>query len=331
MKRYTLVAFVVSLFLLTACNSSTTSGEDTATMPTVQSIEAITQSPVSEIATLTPSTFNTLETLFPATQTPTPKSVTPNVTITPSLEPSLTPTVPENPEYRSLSELLEPNNGCELPCWWEVIPGQSTIDSAKALLNPPIFQWWDEYTVVAVDLNAGTSVLIELQSESTMINVISVGGRRESEGFGQAWRNYSLYEVLNRYGLPSDVYIYYPWRPDSGTAPMYRLFLFYKQLGIEIDYLGQATETNDDDGKSTVCPNLEQVQEINLLLYQPGQIENIIEVAIPPVTVSFIAESDTVYDLIEWSLATETSIEAFYDTFSSSPEGESCFEFLTYW
>lgn len=298
------------------------------------SSDVLTNEPTLQFATfavttsviLTPSVTNSVLVSNPPTHAPMPS---PTVTLLPGIEPTLTLPQPQNSNQDiSLAELLSSNYGCELPCWWGVVPGESTIESIKMFFDRPLFDWISPTTVVAMDSNTETSVVLEFQLDGSLIKMVHVGGRGEGNGYLQEWQNYSLPTILSRYEVPSNVYIYYPWRPDPFTPPLYHLFLFYEDLGIEIDYAGLSSEINSD-GTSTACPDLAQVIEINLLLYQPGFDGNVLMLAIPPETVSFIEESDTVYDMINWTTATGTSLETFHEMFSSQ-ENESCFDFLVY-
>ena len=45
------------------------------------------------------------------------------------------PTPPGNEPIEQVLWLLETNNGCQLPCWWGITPGQTTWESAERFFN----------------------------------------------------------------------------------------------------------------------------------------------------------------------------------------------------
>lgn len=240
-----------------------------------------------------------------------------------------TPTLTKQQKAENLTMLLESNGGCELPCWWGITPGESTFEAVKSSFEPLGFRiednWLGSQTFYGFD--------IDFEEESEVIQSMQVSGSyakeiQDANAFIKDWEPYSLYNVLNRYGLPTGVKVYYPFRPDPGSEAAFNLFVFYEALGIVINYVGDATDVNG--GKSRACPALAEVFTINLFLYQPGKISNVLETIIPPETVDFIAGPETVYDLISWEQATDTTLESFYETFRQ-PDSEACFDFRRYW
>jgi hypothetical protein len=266
--------------------------------------------------------------------TPTPNGVIilPEAVTTPTVVASTvlpTATLVNEQKAKNLTTLLETNSGCELPCWWGINPGEATFETVRSSFEPQGFWVEDNW------LGGGTShaITIEFELESGVVQSMRISdsyakGIQDANAFIRDWERYSLDKVLSRYGLPTRVQVYYPFRPDPGSEPAYHLFIFYEELGIEIDYLGNATDV--DGEKSRACPQLDEVFTINLFLYQSGEISNILETVIPSDSISFIAGPETVYDLISWEQATDTTLESFYETFSQ-PDSEACFEFRRYW
>ncbi len=54
---------------------------------------------------------------------------TPNLTWTPL------PTLDKETSSRKITELMETNEGCELPCFWGIVPGQTTWQGAQQKLE----------------------------------------------------------------------------------------------------------------------------------------------------------------------------------------------------
>ena len=77
-------------------------------------------------------------TAIPATATPTmPKkivTVTLRTTFTPSK--TWTPTLSSEQQMTQVSDLLTNNGGCKLPCWWGIMPGETSWANAENILAP---------------------------------------------------------------------------------------------------------------------------------------------------------------------------------------------------
>ncbi|MCZ7668994.1 MAG: hypothetical protein M5U34_18285 [Chloroflexi bacterium] len=63
-------------------------------------------------------------------------------------------------------------------------------------------------------ISSGSGVIVTFTLEENVIQSIKVWGGKEDDRFVQDWERYSLDQVLTRYGMPSDVFVYYPYRPD---------------------------------------------------------------------------------------------------------------------
>jgi hypothetical protein len=108
--------------------------------------EAMTPVPVEREATVTiaiPPT-NTPH-ISPPTRTPVPDTATPTavpntatptaIPLTATPKPLPTATLTNEQIDANLTELMLTNGGCELPCWWGILPGETSIDSARESLK----------------------------------------------------------------------------------------------------------------------------------------------------------------------------------------------------
>lgn len=319
--------FIISAFMLIRCTPTTSSTLSDAITATLANDQSGLPIQVAQEAGSQPST---------ATNTPTPTTTpvlpVPTSSVTPSptrisSTPTFAPTLTSEQKADNFTRLMIENGGCELPCWWGIIPGETEIKTIADQFIPKGLIWWEEWNQLDAS-RSGSGALVTFSTEENVVQTIKVWGGSEGDTFVQNWERYSLDQVLTRYGMPSDVFVYYPYKADPGPST-YQLYLFYEARGIEIDYAGMSQDFNDKE-ETQVCPNLRNVFRINLFLYQPTQISNIVETVIPPDTISFIAGPDTVYDLISWEQATDTTLESFYETFSQL-DSEACFEFLRYW
>lgn len=313
----------VIMLTLLACASKVEFTEPVSVHATINEtvIEQVTVTTMTRI--LPKPTDNTDSTPTLVLSTPIPTETTLPI-FTPTILPS--PTLTHQQEVEIMANLMQTNEGCKLPCWWGIEPGQSHVEIIKNEFVPKGFAWWEGNELFNNIFLYAISVIFE--TEDNIIQFIRVHSTTQYNYSIQDWEKYRLEQILQQYGIPSRVQVYYPWRPDPYTPSSYRLFLFYEDLGIEIDYLGDAIDTGTE--RSRACPDSIETYEINLLLYQPGLTIDVLEVVMPVDTISYIGPTDIVYELTSWEQATGTSIESFYETFVN-PKSQICFEFLTYW
>lgn len=223
---------VISIFMLASCTANTPSPltntitatltNDQTGLPTQVTPEEVPQQPLS-IHTPQPSATSIAPAL---TQTSTPSPMTSLPT------PMPTPTLTSKQKAENFTRLMTENGGCELPCWWGIIPGESKIETIAYQFVPQGFVWWEEWQQLDAS-SSSSGAIVTFVVEEKIIQSIKVGGRGEGEEFVQDWRHYSLDQVLTRYGTPSQVSVYYPWKADPGPS-FYHLLLFYETSGIEI-------------------------------------------------------------------------------------------------
>lgn len=342
MKGYTTVAgLLICLLVLAGC--STTGGN-------TPEGDAITQqvpvTPIPSIQEVLPSSTSPSGTeAAPATQ-PAPTAtltVQPTLTSGPTrIRPTPTPfptfdvaysTVSEEAATQNLIELLATNRGCKLPCWWGIVPGETNVNTIEPIFVHLGFDWNRDFET----LNGNTPyrAYIDFTSEDGTVQTIEVRGGAGEETYdrNEAWQPYAIPRILESLGLPENVYVYYPFRFDPGGMQAYRLFLYYPDLGIEIDYLGKAGVVDERPQWARACPNILETDEINLFLFQPGSVPDYLERTMPESSLGFFprGEEENPYDMLSWEQATETSLDEFYRLFTEAAEGSACFDFKTYW
>ena len=156
-----------------------------------------------------------------------------------------------------MQEMLKTNGGCDLPCWWGIVPGQtdwqilksrfvvyggSAFDGSK--FTPPL-----GYRIThSFVQNNGIVESIQVMGE--------VLGNTASDGFAQDWRLYSLDRVLTHYGVPSQVWVFLLPATEPGVTPGYGLTVTYVHLGFSIYYEGPAGVSRL---KVRACPLINRV------------------------------------------------------------------------
>lgn len=303
--------------------------------PTSNVVDGI-GTPVLENINRTPiPTFTPVPTILITSLPPTDTTVPPTIKPTEysQSEPTLIPTLSSDEKAQNLIELMQTNNGCDLPCWWGIVPGESSLQETMNDLTQKGFRAGTTSTGLRVHDDFG--VFLQFELDEDIIQAIHVRGdyltgAEETPAFSQAfaygWQDYSIKEIFNRFGVPSKVLIYSPFRADPGQDASYHLLIFYEDLGIEVEYRGTAEQLNGNQYRA--CPNLNDIWEIGLFLYQPDQGDGVVQKLLPPESISYIAKPDEVYSLISWQQATNTSLESLHQTFGNSDE--VCFEFLTH-
>lgn len=331
---------ILGLLLLANCTPTTSP-------PSISDVTAtVANDPGHPFATVTIEDFTRTATATSTrqpTKTPVPPTLTPSPTNTLTPEPTPTLTLTNEQKADNLRRLMTENGGCELPCWWGIVPGETNFAMIPELFVPQGLVGVKELSQLFVILKqermvwleggielhargAGSSIGVQFEVENDIIQSIKVRGGKANEEFVDDWGHYSLDQVLTRYGVPSQVFVYNGRQAHPGPA-YYRLLLFYETIGVAIDYAGIAQ--HPIDGKSQVCPDLSQVSLINLFLYQPGKVDNVVELVLPPQEVDFVISSGTVYDLIKWEQSVGTSLEAFHETFKDG-DSNNCFEFTVH-
>jgi hypothetical protein len=229
----------------------------------------------------------------------------------------------------NLIALLEGNRGCELPCWWGIIPGQTYVESIESEFVPLGFDWNRDYETL--NDNTPYQSYVDLTTENGVVQSIEVRGGASEHTYDQnlAWKPYAIPNVLERLGRPEQVYVYRPFRFDPGGMQAYRLFLYYPDLGIEIDYLGKSSLIEASPEIARACPSIVETDEINLFLYTPGSAIDYLERTLPSYTIPFVPEGENPHDAVSWEQVTDSSIDDFYYMLLNNTEGEVCFDFKT--
>lgn len=184
-------------------------------------------------------------------------------TITPTaIAPTWTPipTLSSKDAQRMVLELLENNAGCELPCWWGIVPGKTSWQIAQHYLVsfasrlgqgiPSIST--DEGGVEHSHLNYAVYFTVTSYPEEVasgyrvtngIIDQIVVNNHGTELG-------YQLYRLLLLYGKPDEVLIDVLPNTPAGK-PWFTLYIFYTDRGVIAKY-NNAAQLNGE--KILICP-----------------------------------------------------------------------------
>ena len=206
--------------------------------------------------------------------------------------------------------MLETNGGCELPCWWGIVPGKTDWQSVKERFTaiggfvfeiPSPERLFDYYIDLSFEHSHGVVESITVMSE--------IARGYTSKHFAQDWRRYSLDQVLTRYGEPSQVHIQLVPAIEPGAPVYYNLALVYDHLGFFINYEGPAVH---EPPVMRACPRFEEVTLIVLELQvsRPGES---------------VLEPQEEYPFPTLEEATGMNVDAFYEVFRDA-DSDTCLE-----
>jgi hypothetical protein len=210
----------------------------------------------------------------PASETPT---VTPTSTpAKPTLPPTRLIPTPSLEQVERAFTLLEDAN-CQLPCYWGIVPGETTFEQAKVtfetlgavLLGSRTYSFNDgellqyTYTWNFYEATQQSSQLIDLYVFDDVIfrMEIHLRGQSFNQTFHKYWGKYSITNLLEEYSVPDAVYV--DPESDGGNDT----WAIYQKQGIYIGSLGIGIERDDN----LVCPGVREniTNTIFILLFAP--------------------------------------------------------------
>lgn len=256
------------------------------------------------------------------------------------LTPTVTFTLPPNTDngwvYRTptvklqneMSTLLANNNGCRLPCFLGIVPGETTLEEAKTLLlkyhlADRIYhaEGSDHYkidTFIELEENISLGLNITFFVQEGIVSWIKVETDLLGDGKGETesatkfttMSYYSLSEIFQRHGVPDRIYFEMPDR----YAGYYPLLVIYEG---EMAILVEGWADVDADGFLTICPNIGENNEyigLKLALVSSSSTTNV---------------RTLIFDVPEGSTLEEVtgiSIEKFYKLMLNEKKEASCFQ-----
>jgi hypothetical protein len=269
-------------------------------------------------------TATSTATIQPTMPTPTPTSQSIATETVISI-----PTPPGESRMEQVLWLYETNNGCQLPCWWGITPGQTEWSVAEEFLyrfdsNYDIY----ESSPIPRIVYYGVSVILPQKVFSdyyTELGVLVIDGVVDTietdVSIGDtppgSLSQYTLSAFLSNYGEPTEVWLA-TYRsspgggPGSGGILSFVVVLFYPEQGIAALY-DDLGEIADDIVRG--CPQEYPVS--TLKLWSPNT----------DFTFEQLVSSSSSFNLEYLSLeeSTEMDVTTFYETFKK-PDNTTCLE-----
>jgi hypothetical protein len=235
-----------------------------------------------------------------------------------------------NPDelHTFVSRMLETNGDCELPCWWGIVPGETTWNDMENYFSGMGIDGGERgYLDLGYkDPETGHRIRllkVDMEQKDALVHFITVTrdyiDQPRQADFSLDWQRYELSQVLSRHGAPSQVYLSLEIGSPCvgpGVVPTYSMWVEYKDVGMAILYTGILIHDLDD---WLLCPVFGQTSDIfgptraiEIRLQAPDLDTPLVD--LPPGDGEFIF-ADTLQELANMSM------EEFYELFSeSSPQ-----------
>jgi hypothetical protein len=237
MKTKFFIRIVLACFIFTGCSSITRA----------PNVPTISQTPAAS-STKTPLPTATLRELF--TETPT-----------------AVPTLRPEQAKEAIQDLLLNNASCLAPCFMNIVPGQTTFEEANAFfthlgldLQYSSTQGNMEFYEAAYRFGTSLSFSIRLITQSGIVKNLDIPITIPKDQKGsnpQEWADYSLNNIINKYGPPSKVNFFV----GRGPTPSYSMDVYYDANDLIIEY-----SSYDLGKKLQICPYSDQLTSIRLWL-----------------------------------------------------------------
>lgn len=215
---------------------------------------------------------------------------------------------------------MDTNADCELPCFWGVRPGITTVQEAKDIFENQGVEWGENTIILGYARGDGSfyypDVFVSFSIMNDIVEAIRVEGTRDQYDlafkFTEDWNQYNPAMMLARFGMPTEIYLASPFFAEANVPNEYQLSFSYPSLGIVIDYsiVAEALGT----GRSKLCFAIDHVQKIFLNLNVPDDLNE-----------QNISGPDMAENVKSWEEATGMSVEEFSDLLMDS-ENQKCVE-----
>ena len=248
MKSKLIIVILVLCTTVISCSASVVSTTSTPEQPTYTRSIALTSTP----ELVRPTTTVTQTPLLPT------KTSTPTITVT------LMPTLKATEVEAIYRELLKTNGDCSLPCFWKLVPGETSFEKVDEYFRymgrkSPIIRLDSEGNVELYSTSFGASIekgyvnteVIQYFQNGIIDSLeIYIGDFENIES--SAWQAYSLQSVLQMLGIPSKVWFYIEKPYDAISDKVsYAYIIAFDDPEVIVFYV---MGTIDDGTTYEVCP-----------------------------------------------------------------------------
>jgi hypothetical protein len=289
---------------------------DVSTIAASRIPPTLTPQPTTQFPSITPNTAPAAT----ITSTGSSTTVIPQPTATNILV--LIPTPPGDDVTQQVLWLFETNNGCQLPCWWGIMPGQTEWSVAEEFLNrfdrgilgtsfTPGLEYYGASIPLPTEVFAEDRMELGISARNGIVELIDTRVSMGNTPPGYLTQ-YTLPTFLTTYGQPAEVWLSTYFAPFEHNELPFRLVLFYPDQGIAALYSDNGVKQGD---VVRGCP--QQGPASFLSLWDPTQALTFEEVK------NGAAVFNVDFLLLEES--TGMAVSAFYEAFKKS-DNTTCLE-----
>jgi hypothetical protein len=264
-----------------------------------------------------------------ATRTPIPTNLP---TIVPTLTWTPLPTLSAQQANAKIKELLETNGGCELPCWWGIVPNKTAWPEALHYVSPYIFQLehgspqiyyenGNKHTYTSFEFfydvpGVAEPARVELGVKDDTVD------RMTMYPPGTEYK-YQLHQLLALLGPPKQILISAQSSSPISQLPPTVLVLDYGDIGVWGAYGYIPTQVG---GNLVICPQ-SSLGKVSIYDNIGGRLELFDPDLDNPGALSIQEYADMVGGFTAKKLedVTNMNIETFYNTFVG-PKPSECLE-----
>jgi hypothetical protein len=219
--------------------------------------------------------------------------------------------------------LFETNNGCRLPCWWGITPGQTEWLAAEEFLNRFALLIYKAFPTAEL---ASYEVVIPLPldvfiEEETRLRIVARNGVVEfmDIGFPMGYTpppgyltQHTLSPFLTTYGQPTEVWVSTYRAPYGPNDLPFAVVLFYPDQGIAALYIANGAR---QEALVRGCPQQRPVGFLSLWYAPLGLTFEDLKSRTGAYNVDFLSLAE----------ATTMDVTTFYETFKE-PDNTTCLE-----
>ncbi len=262
------------------------------------------------------------------TATPTMASAKPIPIASSTPEPSTTPTPVRTldvaEENELLGQLMQQDESCRLPCWWQIELGSPLEDVDRRFRSLGMPRW----EIYRSDLEDGNDmgdlrigysdpldpsfyyvdVLVRLYTLQDEVAYIEADVIRPLVEYGideflRDWELYFPSSIIREFGSPTSVYLI-PTSVTYGGPIDQVLRLYYPEQGITVSYMFHVSETAE--GAIELCLDPSDIYELRLSLFAPEAAEQWAPYLLP-------LESEA-YEQYSWAKRTGQEVSTLYQS-----------------
>jgi hypothetical protein len=190
---------------------------------------------------------------------------TPSATITPTLPSTLEP----EQAKETIRTLLQEPVDCAAPCFWGIMPGQTTLEEAAnifihlglGLKGTTTLDGKDFYDA-NYNSHDGIEVSPVIALQNNVVKSLDVGINDTSpEESPRKWSAYSPETLIKRYGPPSRVDFFLG---RVAPTPIHSMVLYFENVALIVEYGGTNILNVNSGTKLEICPLTNKVDFIKI-------------------------------------------------------------------